>query len=730
MTRLHPALAACAALFTLQMTTHSAAEENHSHWNYPETPRGDVVDTFHGVKVADPYRWLEEVDSPQTRAWVQQQSALARGYLDSIAGRERIGQTMKRVWDFERWSPPVRHGAYWFYGHNSGLQNQSVLMVTSDPQQPGRVLLDPNTLSSDGTVALKGSDVTHDGRLLVYGLSEAGSDWEEMRVRDVASGHDLDDKIRWAKFTDPSWRHDGSGFYYAGYEPPADGNALKAVNEYHTLYFHKLGTPQSEDRKVYVRRDAPDWNVGASVTDDGRYLLLVSQKGTDARNTVLVQDLTRSGTAIVPVIPEPVAEYAPLGVEGDTLYVRTDDGATRFRIVAVPLSRPQREHWKTLVAEAPETLAQATLVGGQIIARYLKDAHSVVRRFDLSGKPLPDVALPGLGTAGGFGGRREDAVTYFSFDSFTSPPQIFRLDLKSGATTLWHRPALAGFDPDRFETRQEFCTSRDGTRVPIFIVSRKGTPRDGRQPAILYGYGGFNVSLEPAFSPRIATWLSLGGVYAVATLRGGGEYGREWHEAGMKTHKQNVFDDFIAAAQYLQQQKWTDPSHLAILGGSNGGLLVGAVAEQRPELFAAAVPMVGVMDMMRFRDFTIGKAWESDYGSVDNEDEFKAMLAYSPYQNVRADAGYPATMVVTADHDDRVYPAHSFKYGAALQHAYPQGRPMLLRIETRAGHGQGMPTSKQIEEYSDVFAFILKAIEQRNAQAAAPAGAAAKAAAP
>jgi prolyl oligopeptidase len=682
-------------------------------WNYPPAPRGDKVDQFHGVKVADPYRWLEDVDSAPTREWVTAQAALARKYLDSIPGRDRIAQTMKQVWNYERWSPPARHGGRWFFGHNDGLQNQDVLMMAADPDQAAQVLLDPNTLSTDGTVALKGSDVTHDGRLLAYGLSEAGSDWEELRVREVGTGKELPDRIRWAKFTQPSWNHDGSGFYYAGYVPPAELDPLKAVNEYHSIYFHRLGTPQSADRRVYWRRDAPDWFVGGGVTDDGRYLVLSAQKGTESRNTVLVQDLSRPDAPIVPVIDPPVAEFDFIGNDGDTLYLRTDQAAAKFRIVAVSLSDPRPEHWKTVVPEAADTLVGASLVGGQLIARYLQDAHSRVSRFDLAGKALGDVALPALGTAGGFGGRHDDHVTYFSFNSFTSPPQTYRLDLKTGQVQLWRRPALTGFDPDAFETRQQFCLSRDGTRVPIFIVSRKGTPRDGRQPTILYGYGGFNISLEPAFSPRIATWLSLGGVYAVANLRGGGEYGREWHEAGMKTRKQNVFDDFIAAAAFLQSEKWTDPSHLAIMGGSNGGLLVAAVEEQRPELFAAAVPAVGVLDMLRFREFTIGKAWESDYGSVEHEDEFKAMLAYSPLHNIRAGAGYPATLVVTADHDDRVYPAHSFKFGAALQHAYPTGRPMLLRIETRAGHGQGMPTSKQIEEYSDIFAFILQAIRDR-----------------
>jgi prolyl oligopeptidase len=677
---------------------------------YPEAVRDDHVDRIHGVEVADPYRWLENLDTTRTRAWVDAEANLSRGYLDSIGRRNQIAAVLKSMWNYERWTPPRRRGGRWFYTHNDGLQNQDVLFVTAAPDTGGRVLLDPNTLSADGTVALKSTDVTDDGRLLVYGVSEAGSDWEVLRVRDVASGRDLADEIHWAKFTDPSWVRNGSGFYYTGYDPPVDHDPLKAVNEYHKLYFHRLGTPQSQDKLIYERRDRPDWFVGARVTDDGRYLVLTAQKGTEVKNTLLFQDLARDKAPVISIVEEPRATFDFIGNRADVFYLRTDEGAARYRVIAVSLRNPQPSHWKTIVPEASDTLVGATLVGGKLIARYLKDAHSRVLRFDLKGVALGDVALPGIGAADGFAGRDADRATYFRFDSFTTPPTIYRLDLQSGRVQLWRRATLSGFDPGAYETRQVFCRSKDGTQVPIFVVSHQGTPQDGKQPTILYGYGGFNIPLVPGFSPRVATWLALGGVYAVANLRGGGEYGREWHEAGMKTRKQNVFDDFIAAAQYLQEQKWTDPAHLAILGGSNGGLLVAAVEEQRPDLFAAAVPMVGVLDMLRFRDFTIGAAWESDYGSVDREDEFKAMLAYSPFQNVRAGIDYPPTLIVTADHDDRVYPAHSFKFGAAMQHADPSGKPILLRIETRAGHGQGMPTSKQIEEYADIYAFILHAV--------------------
>jgi prolyl oligopeptidase len=678
---------------------------------YPPAARGTQVDRFHGVDVPDPYRWLETVDSPQTRAWIDAQSRLARSRLDALPGRDELRARLERIWNFERWTPPVQKKGRWFFTHNDGLQNQNILFTTEDPFASARVLLDPNTLSADGTVALKGATVSDDARLLLYQLSDGGSDWEVLKVRDVASGKDLPDEIHWAKFTQPSWLHDASGFYYSGYDPPPDAAALKAVNEYHKLFFHKLGTPQAQDTLVYARRDAPDWGVDGKVTEDGHYLVVTSNKGTDVRNTVLVQDLREPGAALVPVIAEPDATYDVVGSVGDRIYVRTDRGASRYRIVAIDLRHVDEASWKTVVPESADTLRLATLVGGQVIARYLHEAHSLVQRFSMDGALLGTVGLPGLGSADGFQGRSADRTTYFRFESYTTPDEILQLDLQDGSTRLWRKPDLKGFDADEYETTLTYARSKDGTRVPVFITARKGTPRDGKRPTILFGYGGFNIPVIPAFSPRAATWLAMGGVYAVANLRGGGEFGREWHEAGMKTHKQNVFDDFIGAAQYLESEKWTDPHHLAIIGGSNGGLLVAAVEEQRSELFAAAVPSVGVLDMLRFREFTIGKAWESDYGSVDNEDEFRAMLAYSPLQNVRPGIDYPATLIMTGDRDDRVFPAHSFKFGAAMQYADPSGRPILVRIATRAGHGQGKPTSKLIDESVDMIAFILHAFE-------------------
>jgi prolyl oligopeptidase len=526
-------------------------------------------------------------------------------------------------------------------------------------------------------------------------------------VRNVDSGADLADEIHWSKAGAGSWRKDSSGFYYTSYDAPKSGDVLKAANQYQKLYFHKLGTPQSQDVLVYTRKDDPDWFVGGSVTDDGHYLVIQANHGDEVQNTLLVQDLA-SGTAaaIQEVIPKPTAVYNFIGNVGATFYVMTDDGAPKYKIVAIELKNPAPAQWHVVVPEGADTLNAVNLVGGQLVATYLHDAHSAVRRYSPQGKLLGEVQLAGLGSASGFEGRIEDQQTYYSYSGFTTPPSVYRLDLATGTSTLWKTPNLSGFDPFQFQTQQVFYPSKDGTKVPLYIVSRKGTPLNGRNPTLLYGYGGFNISLEPTFSPAIAGWIEAGGVYAMANLRGGGEYGRAWHEGGMKTHKQNVFNDFISAAEYLIAQHWTSPQHLGINGRSNGGLLIGAVEEQRPDLFAAAVPQVGVMDMLRFRDFTVGKGWESDFGSVDNPDEFKAIYAYSPLQNVKPGVKYPPTLVTTGDHDDRVYPAHSFKFTAAMQKADPNGNPILLRVETRAGHGSGKPTSKLIEETADIYSFL------------------------
>jgi prolyl oligopeptidase len=678
---------------------------------YPPAARGDHIDSYHGIAVPDPYRWMEDIDSPATRAWVEAEGRLTSNYLAAIPGRQGIAEELEKIWNFERWSPPERHGVYWFYTHNDGLQNQSIVFVTPDPNAPARVLLDPNALSKDGTLALRETSISDDGRLFAYALSEAGSDWQIWHVKDVATGKDLADELHWSKEGAGSWRKDGSGFYYSRYDAPEPGETLKATNKYEKLYFHKLGTPQTEDTLVYTRADDWDWYVDGRVTDDGHYLVIQATHGDEVQNTLLVQDLSASGAPVKAIIPEPSAVYNFIGSIGMTFYVLTDDQAARYRIVAIDLGKPERANWRTVVPEATETLDSASLVGGQLIGQYLKNAHSAVRRYSSEGKLLGEVKLEGLGNARGFQGRTGDRATYYTYSSFTTPPGVYRLDLSSGKSSLWRQPKIQGFVPAEYDTTQAFYTSKDGTRVPLFIASRKGTKLDGTNPTLLYGYGGFNMSMESSFSPAVAGWLQLGGVYVRANLRGGGEYGRAWHEAGMKTHKQNVFDDFIAAAEYLNTQHWTNPKRLAIRGASNGGLLVGATEEQRPELFAAAVAEVGVMDMLRFRDFTVGKGWESEYGSVDHPEEFRAMLGYSPLQHANAGVNYPATLITTGDHDDRVFPAHSFKFAAAMQHADPDGQPILLRIETRAGHGAGTPTAKQIEETADIYAFIRKAMD-------------------
>jgi prolyl oligopeptidase len=689
------------------------------HPDYPATKTVAQVDEYHGVKVADPYRWLEDIDSADTRQWIEAENKVTFDYLDQLPGRERIREQLTRIWNYERFSAPEQYGGKYFYTHNDGLQNQSVLYVADALDAAPRLLLDPNKLSADGTVALKGYAISADGRRLAYGLSSGGSDWEEWHVLDVASGSNTDDLLKWVKFSNVSWRRDGSGFYYSRYDEPKGENALKAVSKFQKLYFHRLGTPQSADELIYENRAEPDWLFGARVSDDGRWLFICVYGNTEPKNLVLYRDLAvkHASARTETLLGNWDASYQFLGNSKGTFYFLTDNDAPRYRIIAVDHRHADKAHWKELVPQAAQTLQNANVVNHGFVAEYLEDAHSAIRLFDLKGKSTGQIELPGLGSASGFSGRTRDTQTFYTYSSYTAPPTVFRYDLKNHAASVFRAPKVA-FDPSLYETRQVFYSSKDVTRVPMFVTQKKGTPQNGANPAILYGYGGFNVSLQPAFSPALIAWLELGGVYAVANLRGGGEYGRDWHEAGMKLHKQNVFDDFIAAAEYLIKEKYTSPRQLAIRGGSNGGLLVAAAELQRPDLFAAAIPQVGVLDMLRFRDFTIGKAWESDYGSVENADEFKAMYAYSPLHNIRKGVDYPATMIITGDHDDRVFPAHSFKFAAAMQAADAHGKPILIRIETRAGHGQGKPTTKQIEEVADVYTFILDAFA--NAGGAAP----------
>ena len=673
--------------------------------NYPLTSKTNVVDNYHGTTVADPYRWLEDDNATATKEWVEAQNEVTFAYLNAIPGRAAIKARLTKLWNFERYGVPFKEGGRYFYSRNDGLQNQSVLYTVESLDATPRVLLDPNTLSTDGTVALAGMTVSDDGNLLAYGLSTSGSDWNEWKVRDVRTGQDLPDHLLWVKFSGASWRKDGSGFYYSRYDAPKSGDALKGVNKFHKLYFHQLGTEQSADVLVYERKDKPDWGFGGHVTDDGRYLIISVSEGTDPKNRVLYKDLSVPDAPVVELLMDFDASYDFVDNDGSVFWFKTDLTAPRSRLVAIDISQPARANWKEIIPQSADTLQGVSVVNQQFIAGYLKDARSVVKIFALDGALVRDVALPGLGTVGGFGGKRTDTETFFSFTSFTTPGTIYRYDLPTGQSTVFRQPQL-DFDAAAYETKQVFYASKDGTRVPMFIVHKLGLKLDGQNPTLLYGYGGFNISLTPGFSVSRAAWLEMGGVYALANLRGGGEYGEDWHQAGTKLRKQNVFDDFIAAAEWLVANHYTSPRKLAIQGGSNGGLLVGACMAQRPELFRAALPAVGVMDMLRFHKFTIGWAWSSDYGSADNADEFAALYAYSPYHNLKPGVHYPATMITTADHDDRVVPAHSFKFAARLQEYHRGPNPVLIRIDTKAGHGAGKPTTKQIEEKADELAFL------------------------
>jgi prolyl oligopeptidase len=684
---------------------------------YPVAKKVDQTDNYFGTTIADPYRWLEDANSEETHAWVEAENKLTRSYLSQIPQRDAIRQRLSQLWNYERYSVPVKEGGRYFYSRNDGLQNQAVLYTMDSLNAKPRLLLDPNTLAADGTVALAGTAVSPDGKLLAYSTAASGSDWNEIQVRDIATGKDIPDRIKWVKFSNTAWTHDGKGFFYSRYDEPKEATKLADVNYFQKLYYHRIGTGQSADVLVYDRPDQKEWGFGATATDDGHYLIITATKGTAHKYRIFYKDLTRPDAKVEALVDNFDAAYDFIDNVGPVFYFATDRKAPRQRVVAIDIRKPQEANWKTVVPESDQTLASSHLVNNQLVTEYLRDAHSVVRITDLKGKLVRELKLPGIGTAGGFGGKRGDTETFYSFTGFTTPTTIYRLDLKSGASSVFRQPRVA-FNPDEYETRQQFYTSRDGTRVPMFIVSKKGLKLDGSNPTYLYGYGGFDISMTPGFSPANLAWMEMGGVYVVANLRGGGEYGEAWHEAGTKLKKQNVFDDFIGAAEWLVNNKVTSPSKLAIGGGSNGGLLIGAAMTQRPELFAAAVPQVGVLDMLRFHKFTIGWAWASDYGSSDSPEEFKALVKYSPLHNIKAGTCYPATLITTADHDDRVVPAHSFKFGATLQAAQAGGNPVIIRIDTKAGHGAGKPTAKQIDEVTDRWGFLTRVLKMDVAPAA------------
>jgi prolyl oligopeptidase len=678
---------------------------------YPRTRKIDHVDDYHGTSVPDPYRWLEDVDSEETKAWVAAQNEVTFAYLESIPEREWIRERLTEIWNYERYSTPWKDGGRYLFIKNDGLQNQSVYYMQETLDSEPVVLLDPNKLSEDGTVSASGLSITEDGRLMVYSVSSSGSDWSEFHVRDVETGADLDDHVRWIKFAGASWTHDGVGFFYNRYPEPEEGDTYEAMNRDQKLYYHRVGTDQSEDQLIYERPDHPEWGFVTFVTDDGRYVIMSVWASSSGDNALFYKDLgdpldPRLDAEVVELLPEFDATYDLVDNNGTTFYIQTNLDAPNYRLIAIDVANPAPENWRSVIPEKDDVLGSVNMVNHQFVARYMHDAHTQILIYDMDGTFDTEVELPGIGTAGGFSGEREDTEAFYSFSSFLYPSTIFRYDFETGTSTVFRAPDV-DFDPSGYETVQVFYPSRDGTRVPMFITHKKGIELDGTNPTYLYGYGGFNASTLPYFSTSVAVWLEMGGIYASANLRGGGEYGEEWHEAGMKERKQNVFDDFITAAEYLIDEGHTSPPKLAIAGASNGGLLVGAVMVQRPELFGAALPAVGVMDMLRFHKFTIGWAWVSDYGSSDDPEGFKYLYAYSPYHNLHPHA-YPATLVTTADHDDRVVPGHSFKFAARLQEMQMGDAPVLIRIQTKAGHGGGKPTTMVIEEEADRWAFLVE----------------------
>jgi prolyl oligopeptidase len=679
---------------------------------YPETPKVDQIDDYHGTLVPDPYRWLEDVDSPQTLSWIAAQNQLTFSILEKIPARTKILKRLTALWDFPKASAPRKRGGRYFQMHNTGLQNQDVMFTRKSLKDERRLLLDPNSFSEDGTIALTGWEVSKDGRYIAYAASASGSDWQTWHVREVESGQDLADLIEWSKFSGASWMPDSSGFYYSRYDAPEEGKAYEEANYYQKVYFHRLGTPQSEDRLVYERPDQKEWGFDARVSEDGQYLVIHVWQGTDVRNRFFYQDL-ESGPEIIELIPELEASYQFIDHAGPLFYFRSDLDAPRGRVIAIDIRSPEKIYWQTIIPESDDVLESIIVANQQFVTIYLHNAFHQLKRFRMDGLYLDEIQLPGIGSIVStnfdlsLNGNREDNELFFAFHSFSHPPCVYRYDFNSNQIESLDQPEI-GFDFDRYQVHQEFATSKDGTRIPIFIVHRADFKKNGDNPTLLYGYGGFNISITPTFMVSRLVWLEMGGVLAVANLRGGGEFGEEWHQAGSILKKQNGFDDMIAAAEYLIAEGYTQPSRLAIEGRSNGGLLVGACMTQRPDLFGVALPAVGVLDMLRFHKFTIGWAWVSDYGSSVEPDQFEVLYKYSPLHNLKPGTHYPATLITTADHDDRVVPGHSFKFAAALQAAQSGEAPTLIRIQTKAGHGFGKPTAILIEEQTDILAFMVK----------------------
>jgi prolyl oligopeptidase len=678
-------------------------------FSYPASRREDLVEYLHGTPVADPYRWLEDDRSAETTAWVSAQNELTFAYLDTIPEREGIRRRLTELWDYEKFGVPFIRGSRYFFTRNDGLRNQASLYWLDRLDGEPHLLIDPNTLSSDGTVALGALEVSDDGRYLAYSLQSAGSDWQEFHVRAVETGEDLPDRIQWAKFTGASWSADNAGFYYSRYDAPDEKTAFKDANYNQKMVYHRLGTPQAEDTLVYARPDHKEWGLGGNVTDDGRYLIIGVWHGTFPENAVFYQDLSQPGSPVVELLPDFDASYEFLGNDGPRFFFQTNLGAPRYRVIAIDVTHPERENWVEVLPEGQDALEFTTLVGHRFVARTQHDAYHQVNVYDLQGRHEREIPMPGMGAVMGFYGKLDSRETFYLFSSITQPGVVYHYDLESGQSSLFRGPQLK-FDPAQFVTEQVFYPSKDGTRIPMFITYKKGLVKDGQNRTYLYGYGGFHAASTPSFRPEMINWMEMGGIYALANLRGGGEYGKPWHDAGRLHNKQNVFDDFIAAAEWLIDNHYTSTPRLAIHGRSNGGLLTGACVTQRPDLFGAVIVTVGVLDMLRYHKWTIGWGWASDYGSPDDPEYFRTLIKYSPYHNVRPGTAYPPTLITTGDHDDRVFPAHSFKFAAAMQAAQAGPAPVLIRIDVNAGHGMGKPTAKLIAETADIQAFLVKAV--------------------
>jgi len=679
--------------------------DSKTELTYPIAHKSDVIDDYHGVKIPDPYRWLEDPQSEATQKWIKEENEVTFNYLEEIKAREEIKQRLTQIWDYEKYGVPFKQGDRYFYYKNDGLQNQNVLYVLNHLDDEPKVLIDPNQWSEDGTVSLSGIAISKDGKLLAYGCSVGGSDWQEWRVLNIETGEYYSDVLQWIKFYSPTFAPDNKGLFYSRYDAPQK-RELEEVNYLHKIYYHRLGTPQSEDILIYEKPDKKEWSYAVEVTDDKRYLIVAVWQSTERKNLVFYKDLTVEKSPIVELISEFEAEYSLIDNDGSLFWFLTDLDAPRKRVIGIDIETGETSE---IIPQNDNTLQAANTLNNQFVAFYLQDAATQIKIFNLDGSPVRNVALPGVGSVGGFSGKRNETETFYSYTSFTTPPTIYRYDMVSGESSIYRQPEI-GFNADEYETQQIFYSSKDGSRVPMFVSYKKGVKLDGNNPTILYGYGGFSISITPSFSISRLAWMEMGGIYAIANIRGGGEYGEEWHQAGIKEKKQNVFDDFIAGAEWLIENNYTSRQKLAITGVSNGGLLVGACMTQRPELFAAALPGVGVMDMLRFHKFTIGWAWTADFGSPENPEEFKALLGYSPLHNLKEGTSYPATLITTADRDDRVVPAHSFKFAAALQNAHAGDNPVLIRIETKAGHGGGKPTAKIIEEIADRFGFLIRVL--------------------